>query len=192
MFWLRWGDAVLASQPALRRVTLTTMPTLASARGGLYARLSGRAKELAYGSGRTWEQMTPDLLAAEWPGIEFTLPPAGVEFHDTGVPLLLTPHTLAGVTHVTPELLADAAVPPPWSLTLRPDPVAAFDVEWARLAAASSAFVPAAEPDPAAAPDLCERCGKAGGTDYFEGYRHGIGEGEWLCDDCHSAATMEE
>lgn len=64
------------AQP-LERVVLTTMPRLVSCRGGLYARFSGRWKELAYGSGRTWDQMTPDLLAADWPHIDFTLPQAG-------------------------------------------------------------------------------------------------------------------
>jgi uncharacterized protein (TIGR02996 family) len=71
--WHAHGDAILARHP-VREVTLTTTPRLVATRGGLYAKLSGRWKELAYGAGRTWSQMAPDLLAAEWPGVAFNLP----------------------------------------------------------------------------------------------------------------------
>ena len=73
--WLAHADAILAAHP-VRAVSLTTAPWLEPVRGGLYARLLGRAKELACGVGRRGRQLVEDLLRAEWPSVQtWALPP---------------------------------------------------------------------------------------------------------------------
>ncbi len=66
--WLTHADAILASHPA-ERVTLTTWPGVeVETYDGFHNRLPGRAwRPTATAAG---------LLAAEWPGIAFHLPPS--------------------------------------------------------------------------------------------------------------------
>jgi hypothetical protein len=41
-------------------------------------------------------------------------------------------------------------------------------------------------------PEHCESCGKAADVDRFSGWRHEAGEFDWLCEDCHETARVEE
>lgn len=178
--WLAAGDSILAAHP-VRRVSLADDPRFSPAWGIDWLTTSR--------VGNVW-------TVAKWPGVEFTLPPPVEVGPDGGFllpaeitpammtmlnePLRLTPSALPGYVNLTPELLADAG---------GQNCAAAWGD--AQASAARVFGAPPAEPDPAAAPDLCERCGRETGSRHFDGTR-GPRDGWRLCDDCHATATMEE
>lgn len=178
--FLRHADELAVAHP-IERVTITDL-------SGWDARV---ALFDSYNSDGTFG-------CGKWPGIRFTLPPISSRTDSIALP----GYTLANAVHVPPELPADAGgfgrsvigqrindavnAFPPGTLAMG-EPRRADDGS----VTLPLAYTPPADPGPAAALDLCERCGREPVSRHFDGTRGPRG-GWWLCADCHATATMEE